>query len=125
MSQAVSKGALGKAGETIAARHLERLGWKILAHNWRCAQGEIDLIAQDGDTRVVVEVRTRRGHMSLDAALASVNPRKQARLRQLAEQYRAEQGLPDATPLRIDVVGVALLAGGEYRVEVIHDAVGW
>ncbi len=52
---------LGRWGEGVAATHLEAHGYTILARNWRCAAGEIDLVARDGETLVFVEVKTRRG----------------------------------------------------------------
>jgi putative endonuclease len=117
--------ALGRTGEAIAARHLQGLGWRVLARNWTCPQGEIDLIAQDGDTVVIVEVRTRRGKEAFNSALASINARKQTRLLRLAEAYRQQMKLAESTPFRIDVVGVALQPGGMFAVEVLRDAVSW
>ena len=52
---------LGAFGERLAAAHLEAKGYRIRARNYRCREGEIDIVAQDGDTLVFVEVRTRRG----------------------------------------------------------------
>ncbi len=56
-----AKDALGRYGEDVAARHLVDDGLVLLARNWRCAEGEIDIVARDGDVLVVCEVKTRRG----------------------------------------------------------------
>ncbi|TMR21000.1 YraN family protein [Nonomuraea turkmeniaca] len=66
---------LGKQGEQIAVIYLEAKGMKILERNWRCRYGEIDIIAEDGPTLVVVEVKTRSSR-SHGTALESVNPAK-------------------------------------------------
>jgi putative endonuclease len=57
-----AKDALGRHGEEVAARHLAAAGLVILDRNWRCAAGEIDIVAADGDALVICEVKTRRGH---------------------------------------------------------------
>ncbi|MDX2375569.1 YraN family protein [Microbacterium sp. LRZ72] len=73
----------GRAGEARAARHLEQAGWRVLARNWRCVHGEIDIVAERGDEIAIVEVKTRRtrrfGH-----PLEAITPRKLTRLRYLA-----------------------------------------
>ncbi|NOZ30193.1 MAG: YraN family protein [Chloroflexi bacterium] len=100
---------LGDTGESLAARELARRGLTIVARNWRCAQGEIDLIARDGDTLAIVEVRTRRGR-TYGTPEESITPTKQARLIQLAQMYVAEIGWEG--PWRIDVVAIELDRGG-------------
>lgn len=116
---------LGQQGETVATQHLLGLGWQLMERNWRCRAGEIDLIMQDDKTLVIVEVRTRRGKVAMENALASVNARKQAKLMELAATYRLEKNIDDATPIRVDVVGVALDRDGTFAVKVIHDALSW
>ncbi|MGB6837955.1 MAG: YraN family protein, partial [Dehalococcoidia bacterium] len=59
---------LGDFGERVAAAHLEAKGYRILARNYRCREGEIDLVAQQGDVLVFVEVRARRGEGAGTAA---------------------------------------------------------
>ena len=92
----------GRAGEQIAARYLQKQGYRLLAMNYRTRYGEIDLIAQDGDTVVFVEVKTRKD-ASFAPAYAAVTPKKQERLRQTAQQWMAEKG---EQPARFDVVEV-------------------
>lgn len=114
---------LGTVGETLAVRYVEQLGWKILERNWRCKYGEIDLIADDGTEIVIIEVRTRRGKKALQQALASVDHKKQERLRLLTNIYR--QKLPDGTPVRVDVLGVAQRADGLFDIDMVRDVLSW
>ncbi len=125
MSINPTRKALGQQGESIATQHLLGLGWQLVERNWRCRMGEIDLIMQDGTVLVIVEVRTRRGKVAMENALASVNARKQAKLMELAMTYRLEKNINEATSIRIDVVGVALGNDGTFAVKVIHDALSW
>ena len=110
--------ALGREGERIVASELERRGWRIVARNVRVEgiRGEMDVIALDGSTLVVVEVKTgracaRSGPVSL---LEMVGPKKQQKLRSLASAWlRAHRSeLPPLHGLRIDVVGLRLDAAG-------------
>lgn len=96
----------------MAATYLEAHGYTILARNWRCAQGEIDLVAQGPDGLVIAEVKTRRGLVA-GTPEEGVTPRKAERLRRLAEAYLAEQGADDVD-IRIDVLAVELDAGGKF-----------
>jgi len=103
---------LGRAGERLAASHLESKGYEILDRNVYTAQGELDLVARSPDGVIVfVEVRARRGRRAAAAAAASVDDRKQRRLRDLAGTYLAERA-PDADA-RIDVITVALGSDGK------------
>jgi putative endonuclease len=96
---------LGRRGEDLAAQHLQAKGFKILARNWRCESGELDLVAQDGDGLVFVEVRTRRGR-SWGTPEESITPAKKERLIVLGEAYvQAGDWLGD---WRIDVVAIAM-----------------
>ena len=101
-------------------------GYIILDRNWRCAQGELDIIAKEGDTLAFVEVRTRRGLRSGPTPEESITPVKQRKLIELAQRYLQAQGLEDVD-WRIDVVAVEMDGQGRLqRVELIRDAVtGW
>ncbi len=103
---ASSRKTTGNLGETLAADYLRQHGYDILARNWRCATGEIDIIARDGGTLVFVEVRTRHG-ARLGSPEESITPRKQAKLIALAYEYLAAMDAPPAD-WRIDVVAVVL-----------------
>ncbi len=113
---------LGKLGETLAARLLEERGYVILERNVRVPEvGEIDILARDGDTLVVVEVRARRGGPRF-APEESVGPRKQARLAALAEAIALDRDWQG--PLRVDFVAVELdRAGRLRRLELLQDII--
>lgn len=107
---------LGNAGETLAAQHLVAAGLTVLARNWRCSTGELDIIAQEvapnyvtGEAAatwlVLVEVRTRRGDR-FGSALQSLTPRKQAKLREVAAHY--VQTVAWSGPWRIDLIAIQL-----------------
>jgi len=96
----------GRVGEEAAARYLSGLGWTILRRNYSCPIGEIDIIAQEGDTLVFAEVRTRTG-IKFGMPQESINQTKQHKLRQLAWFYLKATGQTDAG-CRFDVVGVIL-----------------
>ncbi len=108
--------AAGRAAEEVAARFLERQGLAIVARNYRCRAGEIDLVARDGDTLAFVEVRLR-GSEAFGGARESVDAAKQRRILQAARHYLA--GRPEQ-PCRCDVVLLDRLDPA--RVEWIRDA---
>jgi putative endonuclease len=113
---------LGAAGERLAALHLERRGYRILARNVRLPGGEIDLVASHAGCLVIVEVRLRRG-AGAGAALESVGRAKQQRLRRLALEYCASLTAQPEN-LRIDVVAIELDAGGRLQeIVVVENAV--
>ncbi len=116
---------LGNWGESVAATHLESKGYRILHRNWRCARGEIDLVAQAGDVLVFVEVKTRRGRKS-GTPEEGVTPRKARRLLDLGQYYLYENDLDDVE-WRVDIVAVELDGRGKLlRCEHIPNAVlGW
>lgn len=95
---------LGRRSEQLAARHLEALGYRVVARNVRCPGGEADLICRQGGEWVVVEVRGRRSDRFGPAA-QSVDGRKFRRLVRVGQWFLAQAGLPDA-PWRIDLVTV-------------------
>ena len=95
---------LGKWGEEVAARAYQRRGYEIVARNWRCSNGEIDLIVRKHRHIAVVEVKTRRT-AKYGYPIESVNEAKQHRIRRLAAQWRAENGVR-APPFRFDVASV-------------------
>jgi putative endonuclease len=113
---------LGSFGELAAAAHLQRRGATIIARNWRCPLGEIDLVAHMGGQLLFVEVKARRG--SAPAPEESVGRAKQRRLARLAHAYLAAAGLPETTPWRIDVIAVEVDPLGRVRrLEQIESAV--
>lgn len=123
---------LGDRGEQLAVDALAQAGLAIVARNWRCPSGEIDIVAQERAADyaaggavvpwlVLVEVRTRRGN-AFGSARQSITPRKQAKLREVAGHYLQSTGW--AGPWRIDVVAVQMDADGRLlEVEHIRHAV--
>jgi putative endonuclease len=109
------RSALGRYGEDIATRHLVESGMVVLARNWRCPHGEIDVVARDGRTLVVCEVKTRRG-LDYGTPLEAVTARKMVRLRRLATEWLDEAGF-DPPDVRIDVVSVLVRTQGAAVVE--------
>jgi putative endonuclease len=114
MPHAVAQ-AVGAYGERVAARHLVDQGLQVLECNWRCEQGEIDLVALDGACLVVCEVKTRRS-LAYGTPVEAVTPRKAARLRRLAACWLAAHDLT-VDDVRIDVVGVLRPRHGAAQVE--------
>jgi len=109
----------GARGELLAARHLERLGWRIVDRNVRVGRGELDIIAVDGDELVVVEVRTRRiGKLS--PSETTVGPHKIKSILKSARNY-VERRLSYGGNWRIDIVAVTLDAGEKWSVELFSD----
>jgi putative endonuclease len=118
--------SLGTRGEAWVAARLRHAGYTILDRNWRQPTlGELDIVARRADVVVFVEVRTRRGSLqaAIDAALQSVDARKQARLSALAQAYLAAHDLEHAAH-RIDVAAVGY-NGTAFAMEVITNAVDW
>lgn len=99
---------LGERGEDAAAAYLERAGLTIVERNWTCAAGEVDIVAIDGETVVLCEVKTRRtaAKGSPDEA---VTPAKQRRYARLASAYLQQAGLSE-TPVRFDVISILVIA---------------
>ncbi len=115
------RAALGQQGEQIAAAYLQAKGYTILGANWRCTQGEFDLVARDGEWLVFVEVKTRRA--GLEAAFESINPRKRKILERMAYLYLSENNLE--ADWRIDVIAVTLNPQGKPEIEHVQDAFDW
>ena len=97
---------VGTQFEQLAAQYLEKQGYRILETNFRCRQGEIDLIAQEGEYLVFCEVKYRSDGMSGDP-LEAVDRRKQGKILRTAKYYLFENGLSEDTPCRFDVIGMA------------------
>lgn len=112
---------LGRLGEDLAADHLRRLGYAIVARNHRTRHGEIDLIASDGRTLVFCEVKTRRGRGEPWDAL---HPAKRAQVRRMARAYLADApDRPRVPHLRFDAIGIGIDARGRLiRLDHLEDA---
>ena len=118
-----AKDGLGIYGENVAVAHLVGAGFTILDRNWRCEIGEIDIVARDGSTLVVCEVKTRSS-TRFGVPLEAVTPRKAARLRRLAARWLQDQSVrresvrPDE--VRIDLVGVLRSDRGAAHVDHVR-----
>jgi putative endonuclease len=113
-----AKDALGKHGEQLAAEYLQRAGFRILARNWRCAEGEIDIVAADRRALVAVEVKTRSG-TGFGTPLEAVTRKKRNRLRRLAVQWVVAHGVL-FDEVRVDVVEVLKDERGGYSLDHIR-----
>jgi len=109
------KDVLGRRGEEIAARYLTDHGYRVIARNWRCRSGEIDVIARQGESVVFVEVKTRSS-VAYGHPFEAITLSKAARLRSLAAQWCSESEEHPAA-IRIDAIGVIAPPGGEVRLE--------
>jgi putative endonuclease len=96
--------AVGAYGENRAEQHLLDQGMIVLDRNWRCNEGEIDLVLRDGRVLVVCEVKTRRGR-GCGTPHEALTPTKLERLRRLAMRWASEQGIRPAD-VRVDLVAV-------------------
>jgi len=110
-----AKDDLGRKGEELAADFLVEAGMQVVERNWRCSQGEIDLVARDGDELVFVEVKTRSS-LGYGHPLEAITVAKLARLRRLASAWCAAH--PGQSGLvRIDAVAVVAPMFGAVVVE--------
>lgn len=118
-----AKDAVGAYGERVAQRLLTESGLEVLDRNWRCARGEIDIVARDvaADEIVFVEVKTRRS-TAYGLPAEAVTPVKLARLRRLAGEWLTAHEVA-AGGVRLDVVAVLVPGTGAARVEHLR-AVG-
>ena len=113
----LSRNEIGALGEQLAVEHLHGLGLRIVARNWRCRYGELDVIAAEGaNTLVFVEVKTRTGD-GFGGVAEAVTPQKVRRIRRLAGLWLAGQD-SGWSQIRIDVIGVRL--GRSRTPEVTH-----
>jgi putative endonuclease len=109
------KDAVGKYGEDLAARHFVGAGLTVLARNWRCAAGEIDIVARDGNVLVIAEVKTRRT-TAYGTPAQAITRHKADKLRELALMWLREHPAGGAG-VRFDVVSVLLPRSGGPQLE--------
>ncbi|WBU39170.1 YraN family protein [Homoserinibacter sp. YIM 151385] len=112
-----AKDDLGRLGEELAARHLRAAGMEVVARNWRCRHGEIDLVVRDGPVVAIVEVKTRSG-LGFGHPLEAITVAKLRRLRRLAGLWSAEHGHPRSR-MRLDAVSVIAPRDAPARIEHI------
>ncbi|GGG12512.1 YraN family protein [Paenibacillus abyssi] len=102
--------AIGQLGEAAGAEYLLSLGWTLVERNWRCRSGEIDLIGHppgENNRLVFIEVRTRRSGGRYGTPAESVDYRKQARVRSIAQFYMNYYRVAERK-VRFDVIAVTL-----------------
>jgi putative endonuclease len=111
---------LGEAGEAVACRYLRRAGYQILARNYTCAVGEMDLICRHQGCIVFVEAKTRSDDASTDPEV-NITAAKRRQLERVARFWLAEHREPDCA-YRFDAVSVVLPPGGKPKVRHIEEA---
>lgn len=114
-----AKDLLGRRGELLAVEYLAGAGLIVLERNWRCAGGEIDIVALEGDVTVFVEVKTRSS-IAYGHPLEAITVAKMARLRRLAGCWCAVHE-PAARRIRIDAVGIVAPYNGAPVIEHVRD----
>jgi putative endonuclease len=110
-----AKDVLGRLGENAAANHLVALGWTVLDRNWRCPEGELDIVARDGPGLVICEVKTRSS-IDYGTPVEAITPAKAARLQRLAFRWLSAHGIGHAS-VRIDVIGLVSEGGGRFSID--------
>lgn len=113
-----AKDDLGRDGERVAAEYLERAGLRILDRNWRCPDGELDIVAVERRVLVVCEVKTRSG-TQFGTPLEAITRNKRTRLRRLAARWLVAHGVL-FDEVRIDVIGIIKDKTGEYEIEHVR-----
>ena len=111
---------LGRRGEDLAARYLERAGLVVLSRNWRCAEGELDLVLTDGTTLVVCEVKTRTS-TNFGTPAEAVTDEKANRIRRLARRWLHTHRLVWCE-LRFDIVSILWPPGHPPQVRHLRGA---
>ena len=111
----------GKAAEELARQHLLQHGLKLLAQNWSCRLGELDLVMLDADTVAVVEVRYRR-HSAWGGAVESVDARKREKLTRAAMHFLQQESRWAKHPCRFDVIAINAEGNPAPRLNWIQNA---
>ena len=111
----------GRDAESQALRYLEQQGLRLLAQNWLCKGGELDLVMLDGDTVVFVEVRYRQ-HTQWGGALGSIDARKRQKLILAAQFFLQSEPRWSNHPCRFDVVAIDSAPGAEPELNWLRNA---
>ena len=101
----VDRNLIGRNAEQLAYDFLKKKGFKLLQQNYRCYQGEIDLIMQDKEETVFIEVRSKN-RADFCSAVESITDAKQRKIIRTATHYLQKQNTLDTTPCRFDVIGI-------------------
>ena len=117
-----AKDELGRRGEKLATEYLQDRGLKILARNWRCPEGELDIVATDGDSTVIFcEVKTRSG-TGFGTPVEAVTRGKRRRIRRLSYIWITSQPLNYWKTRQFDVIGVLIRPGAAPELRHIRSA---
>jgi putative endonuclease len=117
-----AKDEVGRRGEELAARFLENQGLVIAARNWRHREGELDIIAHDSRTTIIIcEVKTRSG-LGYGSGAEAVTYEKQRRIRRLANLWLGERQIRPTMVLRFDVISVLWRRGKAPEISHIPEA---
>ena len=119
MQKSLSRARTGREGEDFVARALQAKGWTICARNWRKREGEIDIIALDGEALVFVEVKNWPGGQ-FDDLERVINASKRRRMIAVAERYIAENPQHEGRLVRFDVVFAEVRGNAEREDGIIH-----
>jgi putative endonuclease len=111
---------LGDRGERLAAEHLERAGWTILARNFRIGRREVDLVARRGEVVAFVEVKTRAG-LGYGYPLEAITPKKRREIQVVAQCWVDRHGRA-GDEYRYDAIAVLLPTGGAPQIDHVEDA---
>ena len=101
----MNKRSVGGGFEKDAAAFLQEMGYEILEMNYRCRQGEIDIVAREGRYLVFAEVKYRSG-LREGSPFEAVGPAKQKKISRTALYYLTHNRLSEGTPVRFDVIGI-------------------
>ncbi len=112
--------ALGRAGEDAATSCLQREGYRILARNYTCLRGEVDIVAREGDVLCFIEVKARASASHGDP-LEKVTPHKRRQVERAALDFISRRRLGEAT-CRFDVVGVRYRDSEDPETVLVRDA---
>ena len=116
-----SRAQSGKDAELQALSYLQTQGLRLLAQNWLCKRGELDLVMLDGDTVVFVEVRYRK-HAQWGGALASIDGRKRQKLILAAQFFLQKEHRWADSPCRFGVVAIESTPSGQADLSWLQDA---
>lgn len=112
------KDVLGRQGEQLAVEYLQQAGFRILDRNYRCAEGEIDIVAAEHRVLVICEVKTRSS-VRFGMPIEAITREKRTRLRRLAVRWVIAHGVI-FDELRVDAVGVLRSPSGEFQIEHVR-----
>jgi len=119
---------IGQRGEDLAAKYLQAQGYTLIARNWHCQYGELDVVAQINAVLVFVEVKTRQTselRQGEEIAFASITPQKRDRVVKSVYCYLDEHGHDANTSWRVDVLTVSIRYDGWSKVNHVEDAFDW